>query len=164
MQQITGPLGSALNYAEAYRVVSKYHVFPTMRSERYELEILGSLDGHEWKPYVFLYKPGDPVQRPPLVLPHQPRLDWQMWFVTLHPMHGKFFHAFLQSLLRNSPSVTTLLADNPFRQEAPRYLRVDAYRYRFSDAATRADTGQWWQRNTLGPFTPLPWMQREPDS
>jgi hypothetical protein len=87
-----------------------------------------------------------------------------MWFVTLHPMHGYFFRAFLQALLRNSPSVTALLADNPFKDEAPRYLRVDAYEYHFSDAKTRADTGQWWQREYLGPFTPLPWLQRDDES
>ncbi|TCK18641.1 lipase maturation factor [Thiogranum longum] len=160
MQQVTGPLGTALNYAEAYRVVSKYHVFPTMRTERFELEISGSLDGEEWRQYVFKYKPGDLSKRPPVVLPHQPRLDWQMWFVTLHPMHGYFFRAFMQALLRNAEPVIDLLANNPFPDEAPRYLRVDAYRYHFTDAATRAANGHWWWREYIGPFTPLPWLER----
>ena len=37
-----------------------------------------------WKEYNFLYKPGN-VSEPllPFVLPHQPRLDWQMWFAAL---------------------------------------------------------------------------------
>lgn len=29
------------------------------------------------------YKPGDPARAPPWVAPHQPRLDWQMWFAAL---------------------------------------------------------------------------------
>ena len=36
-----------------------------------------------WLPYEFRYKPGD-LRRPPAwVAPHQPRLDWQMWFAAL---------------------------------------------------------------------------------
>ncbi|HEY5281768.1 MAG TPA: lipase maturation factor family protein [Polyangia bacterium] len=29
------------------------------------------------------YKPGDLNHRPAFVAPHQPRLDWQMWFAAL---------------------------------------------------------------------------------
>ena len=160
LQRSSGLAGTLVDYAETYRVVSKYHVFPTMKTERIELEISGSLDGREWKTYAFRYKPGDIYARPRVVLPFQPRLDWQMWFVTLNPRHLPWFHAFLQSLLDNSPTVTALLAHNPFPDQAPRYIRVDAYRYRFSSAEQRAETGQWWQREALGPFAPLPWLER----
>ncbi len=160
MQRSSGIPGVMLDYAEAYRVVSKYHIFPTMKTERIELEVSGSLDGVEWEPYVFKYKPGDIYARPGVVLPFQPRLDWQMWFVTLNPRHLSWFHQFLQALLENSPTVTALLERNPFPDEAPRYIRVDAYRYRFSSAEQRRTTGQWWQREALGPFDPLPWVER----
>jgi len=160
MQPSSGFIGSVLNYAEAFRVVNKYHVFPTMKTERIELEILGSQDGQEWKPYRFRYKPDDIHKAPGIIIPHQPRLDWQMWFVTMHPNYLPWFHRFLQSLLDNSPAVTALLAHNPFPDQPPRYLRVDAYRYRFSDNSLRDKTGQWWQREALGPFQPLPWLQR----
>ena len=145
----------------AYRVVNKYHVFPTMRSERIELQLSGSHDGREWKNYQFRHKPGDPGERPAIVLPHQPRLDWEMWFVTQHPKYMHFFHSFLQALLNNSPAVTTLLRRNPFSDRPPRYIRVEAYKYRFSTPDERQETGQWWQREALGPFTPLPWLERE---
>lgn len=36
-----------------------------------------------WVELPFLYKPGDVNRRPLLVAPHQPRLDWQMWFAAL---------------------------------------------------------------------------------
>jgi hypothetical protein len=160
VQRSSGPIGSLVDYAEAYRVVNKYHVFPTMRRERTELELWGSLDGQKWRRYEFRYKPGDPTQRPAVVLPHQPRLDWEMWFVTQHPKYMRFFHSFLQALLDNSPAVTALLGHNPFPDQPPRYIRVDAYQYRFSTAAERQETGQWWQRESLGPFTPLPWLER----
>ena len=32
-----------------------------------------------------MYKPGNASTPPPLVTPHQPRLDWQMWFAALGP-------------------------------------------------------------------------------
>lgn len=160
MQRSSGSIGTLLDYVEAYRVVNKYHVFPTMKSERIELEILGSLDGREWKAYRFKYKPGDPKQRPPFVIPHQPRLDWEMWFVTMNPNYLHWFHRFLQRLLDNSPTVTSLLQNNPFAEQAPRYIRVDAFRYRFSDPEQLHSDGLWWQREALGPFTPLPWVER----
>lgn len=160
LQQSSGAAGTLVDYAEAYRVVNKYHVFPTMRNERIELELSGSQDGREWKPYRFRYKPGDPNERPAIVLPHQPRLDWEMWFVTQHPKYLHWFHSFLQALLDNSPAVTALLRHNPFPDQPPRYIRVEAWQYRFSEPEVRQKTGQWWQREALGPFTPLPWVER----
>ena len=160
MQRSSGAAGTLVDYAEAYRVVNKYHVFPTMRTERVELELSGSQDGREWKIYRFRYKPGDLNERPTIVLPHQPRLDWEMWFVTQHPKYMRFFHSFLQALLDNSPTVTALLRHNPFLDQPPRYIRVEAYKYRFSTPEVRRKTAQWWQREALGPFTPLPWVER----
>jgi len=160
MQRSSGIPGWLLDYAETYRLVSKYHIFPTMKTERIELEVSGSQDGREWKTYVFKYKPGDIYTTPRVVLPFQPRLDWQMWFVTLNRRHLAWFQNFLEALLDNSPTVTALLQHNPFPDKAPRYISVDAYRYRFSSAEQRRKTGQWWQREALGPFSPLPWMEQ----
>lgn len=160
MQPINSAYGRLLDYAEAYRVVNKYHVFGTMKTERIELQIDGSQDGLEWKPYFFKYRPDDPRKAPTWVIPHQPRLDWQMWFIPLGPRQLTWFEGFLQRLLDNSPSVTGLLKTNPFPDQSPRYLRVQAYRYRFTSAEQRATTGDWWTVEPLGPFTPLPWLER----
>jgi hypothetical protein len=159
MKRSSGLLGSLVDYAEAYRVVSKYHIFPTMTTQRIELELSGSHDGVKWETYVFKYKPGDIYTRPRIVLPFQPRLDWQMWFVTLNRRQMFWFDHFLQALLDNSPTVTGLLEHNPFPDKAPRYISVDAYRYKFSTPEQRSATGQWWQREALGPFKPLPWAE-----
>lgn len=155
MRRSNGLITRFVDLVERYRIVNKYHVFPTMKTERIELVILGSHDGRNWQAYSFKYKPGDPNQRPSFVIPHQPRLDWMMWFVTLHPLHRHWFEPFLQSLRANSPAVTDLLAHNPFAENPPRYLRVMAYRYRFTDFTQRQDTGRWWQIQPLGPF--IPW-------
>lgn len=39
--------------------------------------------GGPWWEVPFAYKPGNVSRAPPLVAPHQPRLDWQMWFAAL---------------------------------------------------------------------------------
>ena len=158
LQNRIGPL---LDYAETYRVVNKYHVFPTMKTQRIELEIQGSVQGEKWRTYGFRYKPSDLDRVPAIMMPHQPRLDWQMWFVTLHPIHLPWFQHFLQGLLNNTPRVTGLLAHNPFPAAPPRYLRVNAYRYRYTTVQERKETGQWWKRESLGPFAPLPWIERD---
>jgi hypothetical protein len=70
-----------------------------------------------------------------------------------------WFERFLERLLDNSPAVLDLLERNPFPAQPPRFLRVSAWRYRFTDVETRAATGQWWEREYLGPFFPLPAME-----
>jgi len=163
-QGAPGWLGTLVNYAETFRAANKYHVFPTMTTQRIELEIEGSPDGREWRPYHFRYKPQALDERPQLIMPHQPRLDWQMWFVTLNPKNMVWFESFLYALLENSPTVTALLRDNPFPEEAPRFIRVIAWRYHFTSAQERAATGNWWRREYLGPFRPLPWVSQRPEA
>ena len=46
------------------------------------LEGWDSVSGN-WKEIPFRYKPTDVLQCPSFVAPHQPRLDWQMWFAAL---------------------------------------------------------------------------------
>jgi hypothetical protein len=83
-----------------------------------------------------------------------------MWFITLNPIFMPAFESFLEALLNNSGPVTDLLARNPFPDDPPRYLRVELFRYRFTTPEERAATGAWWHRESLGPFPPLPWMER----
>jgi len=162
-QTIPGRSGDLLNLVSTFSIVNKYHVFPTMTTYRVELELLGSRDGKEWLPYRFKYKPDVLQERPLFVIPHQPRLDWQMWFVPLHPRHVPWFGYFLTALLDNSPTVTDLLQDNPFANGAPpRYIRVNAHQYHFTNHEEREHSGNWWRRESLGPFTPLPWAEKLP--
>ena len=54
-----------------------------MTTSRPEIIVEGSYDGEAWLPYEFKNKPGDLRRRPGFIAPHQPRLDWQMWFAAL---------------------------------------------------------------------------------
>jgi hypothetical protein len=159
--RIGAGISAAVDYLRPFHVVNNYHVFPTMKTDRIELIIEGSEDGKTWIPYVFRYKPGDTARRPEVVIPHQPRLDWMMWFVPMgHPMNLMWLDPFLNRLLENSPAVLGLLASNPFPDRPPRYLRLGLYRYHFTDSEGRAATGQWWTREYLWPFYPFPFRER----
>ena len=54
-----------------------------MTTTRPEIVVEGINDGETWLAYEFKYKPGDLTRPPAWVAPHQPRLDWQMWFAAL---------------------------------------------------------------------------------
>lgn len=137
----------------AYGVGNIYHVFPTMQTERQELIIQGSHDGRNWQSYVFRYKPTYTNQAPAFIVPHQPRLDWMMWFVpSQNPVLLPWFDRFIDKLYENDPAVTALLAENPFAERAPRYIRVLSYQYRFTTAEERAQNGHWWKAEYLGQF------------
>ena len=138
-----------------FRSIGSYGLFAVMTTSRPEILVEGSADGVTWLPYEFRWKPGDVTRRPAFVAPHQPRLDWQMWFAALGRCEDNpWFIAFERRLLEGSPPVLRLLTRNPFPAAPPRYLRTTLYAYRFTDAATRRATGAWWQRQPLRPFCP----------
>jgi predicted DCC family thiol-disulfide oxidoreductase YuxK len=139
-----------------FRSFNRYGLFMVMTTERPEILIEGSNDGADWRPYLFRWKPGDVTARPRFVAPHQPRLDWQMWFAALGTIdENPWLVQFLGRLLEGSPEVVGLLAANPFPDRPPRYVRATAYDYRFTDAAERRRTGAWWRRKVIGPYTPI---------
>lgn len=150
----------SLDLLQQWHVVNTYHVFPTMTRRQLELKIEGSIDGVNWKEYEFKYRPLALDERPRVIIPYHPRLDWMMWFVTLHPRFIPWFDAFLTALLENSTSVTAMLKTNPFVDQAPQMLRVHVWHYQFTSPQQREETGHWWKRSYLGLFTPLPGKYR----
>jgi hypothetical protein len=135
------------------RSLNRYGLFSVMTTKRPEIVIEGSDDGETWRPYAFRYKPGDPRRAPRWVAPHQPRLDWQMWFAALsHP--PPWFLRLLVRLLEGSPEVIGLLESTPFPGAPPRFVRALLYDYTMTDRRTRARTGAWWKREELGVYFP----------
>jgi len=149
------PVAAAVELVEPLRSFNAYGLFATMTKDRLEIEVEGSRDGREWLAFEFRYKPDRLDRRPPFAGVHMPRLDWQMWFAALATCaDAPWFLAFQRRLLQASPPVLGLLARDPFAGEPPRYLRSTVYRHRFTDAATRRATGNWWEREELGPYCP----------
>jgi len=154
--QITPPAVALTAAISPLLIVNYYGLFANMTTERPEIVIEGSDDGQQWREYEFRYKPGALTRRPPWNIPHQPRLDWQMWFAALSAASDEpWFANLVYRLLSNSQPVLDLLATNPFSSRPPRYVRALLYDYRFSDPATRAATGQWWVRKLSGLYFPV---------
>jgi hypothetical protein len=147
------PLEQFIEWLEPFRLVNGYGLFSVMTTDRPEIIVEGSDDGVTWHAYEFKWKPGDVIRPPRFVAPHQPRLDWQMWFAALSSYRSTpWFHQFLLRLLRNSPEVRALLRGNPFPAKAPRFIRAVLYDYRFTDFAGKRATGAWWRREWRGPY------------
>jgi len=148
---------------EPLHIVSGYGLFAAMTTERDEIVIEGSYDGIDWREYEFRYKPGDVARRPPWNIPHQPRLDWQMWFAALEDPRGlRWFPHFLQRVLENEPAVMALLARNPFPDKPPLYVRARFYDYTYVSSEDKTK-GSWWERRSLGLYFPVVRLKSEAD-
>ncbi len=133
------------------RSVNSYGLFAVMTTTRPEIVVEGSDDGETWRAYELRYKPGDVQRRPGFVAPHQPRLDWQMWFAALGGCdQSPWLRPLFQRLREGSPPVLGLLGSNPFPDRPPRYVRALLYDYHFADLDTHRRTGEWWQRRLEG--------------
>lgn len=159
-----------MNYSyNRYHLVNSYGAFGSVGKERFEIVLEGTRDAlvtpaTQWQAYEFKAKPGDVQRRPPQIAPYHLRLDWMIWFlpfsvqVTHHgihvPGHELWFVRFVQKLLRNDAPMLRLMGANPFADAPPTYIRALYYRYRYSDPATKRETGAWWTRELLGIYLP----------
>jgi len=144
-----------LEPTERYYLFNSYGLFAVMTTSRLEIEVEGSNDQKEWHAYEFKYKPGDLNDAPCIVAPHQPRLDWQMWFAALSDWRSTpWFPNFMTRLLQGSPPVLVLLKSNPFPMTPPKYIRAQLYSYTFTDPSEKAKTGNWWHRQYAGEYFP----------
>jgi lipase maturation factor 1 len=150
---LVDPLASLI---APFRSVNAYGLFAVMTTTRPEIILEGSDDGATWLEYEFKYKAGDVRRRPPWVAPHQPRLDWQMWFAALGRFEDeRWFQNLCVRLLEADGAVLKLLERDPFQGRKPRYVRAVLYRYRFPDRATGRPAGVWWVRERLGEYSPV---------
>ena len=140
---------------QPFRSINGYGLFRIMTTERPEIVIEASQDGRHWAEWNLKWKPGDLQNRPRLVAPHQPRLDWQLWFAPLDPQSESYWlSALISRLLTDTPAVTALMDDPPFPGTPPRYLRLAQYDYHFTAPRERQETGAWWSREFITYLTP----------
>ncbi len=150
-----GPLYIVASMAAPWHIVSSYGLFAVMTTKRLEISVEGSMDGKVWEEYVFRFKPGPLNRAPAFVAPHQPRLDWQMWFAALGSVgENMWFVRFCEMLMNNSPEAVCLIEKNPFESAQPKYIRAVVYDYHMTDFSTLLRTGKWWRREKLGEYLP----------
>jgi hypothetical protein len=149
------PLVALYRAVAPFESVNGYGLFAVMTTSRREIVLEGSRDGASWSAYEFRFKPGDVRRAPGFVAPHQPRLDWQMWFAALGPCEASpWLVRVMQRLRQGSPEVAALLASNPFPGAPPRLVRATLYDYRVDDPAALWREGVYWRRERLGLFCP----------
>ncbi len=137
-------------------LVNTYGAFGSVGKERDEVILEGTTDAvvapdTRWHEYQFKCKPGDVSRRPCLITPYHYRLDWQMWFAALGDYRSEpFILSLIHKLLQNDPGTLSLIAENPFPNAAPRFIRAERYRYAF----THAGEPGYWKRKRLAPYLP----------
>ncbi|MFT5386977.1 MAG: hypothetical protein ACI9E5_000099 [Candidatus Omnitrophota bacterium] len=156
VKSVMKPFRYITDLSRPFHFVNSYGLFATMTKERPEIIIEGSYDGQEWYAYEFPWKPGDLKRKPSQVAPHQPRLDWQMWFAALGGNYksNQWFIPLMKRLLEGSESVTNLLINNPFEDKPPTHVRALIYKYEFTTSEERRKTGQWWKRHSVALYCP----------
>jgi len=161
------PLPQSLRaIASAAHASSSYGLFRSMTGvgsdghvARPELQFQGRRDGagagdeSGWRNINFKWKPepGALDVAPRWVAPHQPRLDWQMWFAALGtPGNAPWAIHLVAHLLRGTPDVYDLLAPGgAFTPDAPpAEVRVGLFELSFTaPGSAAAQQGRWWARS-----------------
>jgi predicted DCC family thiol-disulfide oxidoreductase YuxK len=150
-------VGPLLGPFAPLRSANSYGLFSVMTTERPEITIEASTDGRTWKPYRFRYKMDTDDNSLPFLLPHMPRLDWQMWFAALeYRASGQpppWIMPLLGRLQEQSPDVLGLLSEENAAKSAPAYFRLRLDSLNFASPEERGNTGKFWQAEPLPAYT-----------
>ncbi|MBL4868825.1 MAG: lipase maturation factor family protein [Pseudomonadales bacterium] len=137
-------------FVRQLHIVNSYGPFAVMTKTRLEIEIQGSNDGVTWQTYEFKHKPGQLDRMPTWVAPHQPRLDWHMWFAALGDINNNIWlQKLIHRLLQGTPEVHGLFKTVPFIDRPPKMIRSQLYHYQFTDF----DENGWWRRELIGSYS-----------
>ena len=143
-------------------IVHSYGLFRSMTGVggRPEIVIEGadSASG-PWTEYNFLYKPGNVSKAPlPFVLPHQPRVDWQMWFAALGTYErNPWLISLVYRLLKGEDAVLKLIDQVPpqFKSNPPKVIRISLYLYHFTGQTNgKPSSTKWWFRDNKSEYLP----------
>ena len=178
---VTAPL---FELNRRFRLVNSYHLFASITRERIEPELQtlargeppGSPDDHaepsgsaddaapldsadgdgRWIPHDLWHKPGDPRRAPDFVAPHQPRVDFQLWFYGLafRRREPTYVSTLVERMCEDPAAVQPL-----FREPLPPHpaaVRIVYWRYVFASRAERRATGAWWSRARVAMSRAIP--------
>lgn len=134
-------------------LVNTYGAFGSVTRKRYEIIIEGTTDKvldaqTQWKAYEFKGKPGSPNMSPPQIAPYHLRLDWQIWFAAMSSIHSNpWLLKFAIKLLKNEKSHLKLLDSNPFNNEAPHFIRMRLFHYKYTTHQQYRKSGKCWKKS-----------------
>jgi hypothetical protein len=150
-------LQPVMQLGQTWRLIGTYHLFAAITRERIEPEFQTSDDGGvTWTAQPLWHKAGDPARAPDFVAPHQPRVDFQLWFYGLGYARREpaYVDALIEHLCAEPAAVQPLFrAPLPAR---PAAVRIAYWRYHFTTAAARRASGNWWRREWIGATRTIP--------
>jgi hypothetical protein len=160
----TGPL---LDLNRRFRAVNSYHLFQSITRERIEPELqtlaAGPVEEHAaddgaWTAQHLRHKPGDPTRAPNFVAPHQPRVDFRLWFYGLgfQRRAPAYVSALLERLCEEPEAVRPLFSPGASLPAHPAAVRLVFWQYQFTSRAERRSTGAWWRRTRLATMRAVP--------
>lgn len=135
-------------------LVNTYGAFGSVGKKRHEVVLEGAYAPRggaaiAWREYAFRCKPGDLSEAPCWVTPFHRRLDWQMWFAASSDYERQpWIVSLVHRLLEGEPRVLQLLAENPFPEAPPDFVRARVYQYRFVEFGRDG----WWSRTLVGEY------------
>jgi len=158
-------LSWALEVTQRTRVINAYHLFGAITRERIEPEFqtlaagADPADDTAWRAHDLLHKPGDPTRRPDLVAPHQPRVDFQLWFYGLaYQRRPPAYVSMLLERMCEDAAVVQPLFRAPLPPD-PAAVRIVFWEYHFTTGAdARAVDGgakTWWRRQRMAATAPI---------
>ena len=150
-------IGNVLGPFAPFRSTNSYGLFSVMTVERPEITIEASDDGITWHTYRFRYKMDAADNSLPFLMPHMPRLDWQMWFAALeYRERGQppgWIMPLLARLQEGSGPVRDLLREDQTAPTTPRFFRLRLDLLEFTSAEERQMSGNAWSTEPLPSYT-----------
>ena len=147
---LTAALVPVLEWSRTYRVVNAFHLFSAVTRERIEPEFQTADESGTWTARDLRFKAGDPLRAPPFVAPHQPRVDFLLWFYGLsYQRQQPTYVATLLARLCEDPSAVADLFQSSLPLH-PTSVRIVFWEYAFTSAAEKHNTGAWWTRHEIG--------------
>lgn len=134
---------------QPFWAINAFHLFGSITTERIE-PLFETREGERWTSQPLRYKPGPPDRAPPFVAPHQPRLDFLLWFYGLRAggRPPAYVVGLLKQLCIDAVDLQRFFpAPLPQRPDA---VRIRFARYTFTSAEERRATGNWWHVQDLG--------------
>jgi len=140
-----------------WRLANVYHLFGTITTSRIEPEF-HVVSGGSRTALVHPWKAGPVDRAPPFVTPHQPRVDFQLWFYWLQFQRRTptWVATLVERLCSDPQAVATLFINPP--DEAADTVQLVMWDTRFSSPEERAKSGAWWTREEVhrSPEIPCP--------
>lgn len=132
-----------------FRAINTYHLFGHITRERIEPQVEVLVDD-VWQPLDLHRKPGALDRTLPFSAPHQPRVDFQLWFFGLAYESGTpTWAATLLERVCTQPATMRALFATPIPAQVAA-TRYTFWQYRFTPPLVRATTGALWQRELRG--------------